>query len=318
MADSAEIIGKGMSVAMDQIYRSLLGDAFANAKSGKNVTGKDVANSALTVGLNALPLGGAGAAAKGAQAASKSSAVARALATQAAKNPLLQSRVSSDTLAQMARSGDTRFKNMFELGDFNTPNIRTAAERSALGIAENAPASARPNLYGVVTPRIPFVAASVPSKAGDSVVAQTRARLSPNNPNLENYIGDANVVFDPKALSRATMTAGDTGATLGGGGRAVEVSKRNAKDVADRFILDTEYGALPNTYMEAQMYGADLAKAKKVLVPSKEAKRSLQSAFKDAGVKVPVKVDKGAAKEAALKKKLASMYEQQRRLEPEA
>jgi len=68
MADTQNLIGQGMGLAMDQIYRALLGDAGANLRAGKPVSGADVANSALTVGLNALPVGGAGVAAKGVKA----------------------------------------------------------------------------------------------------------------------------------------------------------------------------------------------------------------------------------------------------------
>lgn len=55
MATTEELVGRGLNVVLDQLYRTLFGDAVGNLRQGEEVTGEDVANSALTIGLNSLP-----------------------------------------------------------------------------------------------------------------------------------------------------------------------------------------------------------------------------------------------------------------------
>lgn len=64
MADSQNLIGQGMGIAMDEIWRALFGNAVVNARQGQPITAGDVGDTAFTVGLNSLPFGGGGAAAR--------------------------------------------------------------------------------------------------------------------------------------------------------------------------------------------------------------------------------------------------------------
>lgn len=345
MADSQNLIGQGMGIAMDEIWRALFGNAAVKARQGQPITAGDVGDTAFTVGLNSLPFGGGGAAARGAQVAANSPEVARMLALQALRNPNIVSRQGVNALEQMARSGDTRFKNMFDMNIENVPRYaeyqqkglvsadelsqealrRAASEEAILGIPMNAPASARPT-YGIVTPALPGVAARAPRPIGtpQNAVQEVRSLLSPRNPQLDEFgANGANVFFKPRNLDRVTTTAGDVGAGSFGGvrGAAEEIGTAGVKNVAEKSIVPYKSVLSPAPFLEAQMYGADLAKASKVTVPTKEAQKRLQELFKQAGIKVPVKLDRGARKQSARQRaveaRLERLRNQERAWEPE-
>jgi hypothetical protein len=238
-------------------------------------------------------------------------------------------------LQEMARSGDTRFKNIFEMQPETAARYveypdqslvspasisddmarRAAAEESVLGISRNAPGSERP-IYGTVTPRMPFLAASAPPlRAGpQSILQRTRGMLSANNPALNEFgEGGASVVFKPSALKNATVTAGDTGAWAFGGARgtAGALNTPAAEQAARNAVIDFKGTSTTVPYIEAQMYGADLANASKVLVPNKAAQKTLQDLFKQSRINVPVRVNRGAAKQSKAAKQ-AALQEQLR------
>jgi F0F1-type ATP synthase membrane subunit c/vacuolar-type H+-ATPase subunit K len=318
-------------------------------QSGINIgQGKGSAGDYLTVGLAPFALAGfgaGGAAAKGLKAASRSPEVARALALQALRNPNIVSRQGIDVLENMARSGDTRFRSVFEINPSDVTRFqeyqkrglmnpaalseesarRAASEQSLLGIPLDAPVSARP-VYGVVTPKVPFLASGAPKPQGQqrNVLEQMRSALSPRNPFLEEYgAGQANVVFDPKKLGRVTATAGDVGSGAFGGARgaAEDLGTKGIRNVAEKSVVD--YKGTPSVppYLEAQMYGANLANAKRVTVPTKDARNRLAQLFKEQGIKVPVKVDRGAvrqsAREKAVQDRLTKLRNQEREWESE-
>ena len=54
-SNTQDLIGRGLNVAFNKITESLMGTGVANARAGRDVTGSDVANSALTIGLNSIP-----------------------------------------------------------------------------------------------------------------------------------------------------------------------------------------------------------------------------------------------------------------------
>jgi hypothetical protein len=297
--------------------------------SGRNVAGgQGDFFDYLTLALAPTAFAGYGAG-QGIKAAANSPALARALALQAVRRPTLQTRQPMSVLEEMARSGDTRFKNIFEMQPetaaryTESPNQsivssasiaddmarRTAAEESILGISRNAPGSERP-IYGTVTPSIPFLAASAPPLRGapQSIVQRTRGMLSANNPALNEFgEGGASVVFKPSALDNATVTAGDTGAWAFGGvrGSAGALNTKAAEEAAKNAVFDFKGTSATAPYIEAQMYGADLANASKVLVPNKQAQQALQDLFKQSKIKVPVRVNTGAAKQSRAAKQAA-------------
>lgn len=281
----------------------------------------------LTVGLAPLALAGFGAA-RGAQAVNRSPDAARMLALAALRNPNIVSRQGIDTLGQMARSGDTRFRNIYEIdpaasgrfqqyqeqGILNPASLaqeasrRSMSELELLGIPLDAAAPARPT-YGVVTPALPFLASSAPRGRGynQGAVEQMRNILSPRNPYLDEFgEGQANVVFRPGDLDRVTATAGDVGAAAFGGARgaAEQLGTPGIRNIAQQSVLD--YKGVPSLppFLEAQMYGANLANARKVTVPTREAQRELQQAFRRAGINVPVRLDRAAARRAARERAL--------------
>jgi hypothetical protein len=320
------------------------GRGVGNFLVGENITrgletgdfSKVNAGDAGLLALNFLPVGGAVAAVKGAKAAAKSQSLARAFAVQAARNPLVQTRQPVGVLEQMARSGDTRFRNVFEVDPKDVARYdvaknkgfgtlddaarsedliqRRTMEEKVLGIPFDAPGSARP-IYGTVTPRIPFLASSAPKPFGtasNAAVPQMRDMLSVNNTFLESFApSGASVIFDPKKLSNASITAGDTGASLLGGARggAANLGTTGATKVAKDTIVDYKGMASTSPFMEAQMYGANLANAKKVLVPTKESQAALRKIFKEQDIKVPVYLNRGMqkqnARQAAIQKRNA-------------
>lgn len=316
--------------------------------SGKNVAGGQGGFlDYLTLALAPTAFAGYGIG-QGVKAAAQSPQVARAIALQALRNPNIVTRQDIGLLEQMARSSDTKFKNMFEVDANQIPRIaeyqskgigssnfaadevarRAASEERVLGLPLDTPPSARP-IYGVVTPAIPGLAASAPKSlgtiAGQGPVAQVRSILSPRNPQLDEFgKNQANVIFKPKKLDNVTATAGDVGAGLFGmaRGAAETLGTPGVKNVADKAIVPYRdiWSAAP--FLEAQMYGANLANASKVTVPTKEAQKQLQRAFKSSGLKVPVKIDRGAVKQnarkQALEDKLRKIRNQEREWEPEA
>lgn len=152
---------------MDQIYRALLGDAGANLRSGKPVSAADVGNSALTIGLNALPVGGAGAAAKGAKAAAPiiDNAAARAILNSTLKNPQFSVAMPKQNAIQMLRSG--QYQNKFQRGA--TDPYRMGKEESVLNIPMGTPVAERP-VYGILTNRVAVpesIAKRIPGKTGE-------------------------------------------------------------------------------------------------------------------------------------------------------
>lgn len=291
--------------------------------SGKNIgSGQGGFLDYLNVLLAPTALAGYGGF-RGAQAAARSPQAARALALQALRNPNIASRQGVDVLEQMARSGDTNFKNVFEVdpsqvtrfaeyekrGLMNPAALSEEASRRArseldvLGIPLDAAAAARPT-YGIVTPRLPFIASSAPKGQGQqkNVVEAIRSTLSPRNPYLEEYgAGEANVIFRPKNLDKVTTTVGDVGASAFGGvrGGVQEIGTSGINKTAKEAVFDYKGTSVVPPYLEAQMYGADLANASKVTVSTKEARNRLAQAFKEGGINVPVKVDKGAARQRA-------------------
>jgi hypothetical protein len=310
--------------------------------SGRNIAGgQGQFLDYLTLGLAPLAFTGFGAA-KGVKAAAKSPEIARALALQALRNPNIVSRQGIGTLETMARSGDTRFKNMFEvnpnemerLGNLSPNQMpdelarRAASEERVLGLPLDTPSSGRP-IYGVITPAIPGLAASAPKglsvTASQGPVQQVRSLLSPRNPQLDEFgANQANVIFKPKKLDKVTTTAGDVGAGLFGmaRGAAETVGTPGVKNVADQSIVPYRDIWSPAPFLEAQMYGANLANAKKVTVPTKEARDKLRTAFKSSNIKVPVRLDRGAMKQSARQRAIQARIERAgnraRLTEPEA
>ena len=196
-----------MGLAMDQIYRALIGDAGANLRAGKPVSGADVANSALTVGLNALPIP---AAAVPLKAADK--ALAKRLAMNIFKKPDIAI-VAPDTSADdIIKEG---FKSTYEnqlrnSASGNYMDRRTAVEEAILGIPPSTLPAQRPVYGSVVNPKkLPeFILSNTPGVTGKTLRA-----LDPgfNRQINENYGRLAPVVFRSGSEGlTGTMTVGDS------------------------------------------------------------------------------------------------------------
>jgi hypothetical protein len=143
MADTSKQIGQGAQIAMEAIYRALLGDAAVNAKSGKAVSAKDIGNTALTVGLNSLPFGAGG----GAAAASpKALALASLLKSMAAKQPKMFYGTAQDFKPGqvLGRAGEPFQASPDELYSRNWAQNAAAVEKAPEGfVYQMAPLSAK-------------------------------------------------------------------------------------------------------------------------------------------------------------------------------
>lgn len=110
MADSQNLIGQGMGIAMDEIYRALFGNAAVKARQGQPITAGDVGDTAFTVGLNSLPFGGGGAAARASKVTPEGlDALARVIAMQRRSRTAAPDRLVPEADRVIYDSGNAAF-----------------------------------------------------------------------------------------------------------------------------------------------------------------------------------------------------------------
>jgi hypothetical protein len=297
MADTSKQIGQGAQIAMDAIYRALLGDAAVNAKQGKSVSGADLANSALTIGLNSLPFGAGGGAAKAVPAADK--ALARLLATRVLKKPNVSVRFPSNISNDLVNSG--RFKNSMELGIDSglgviTPQARLQAENLAYGIPLSASAADRP-IYGMLTAN-----RQIPST---SLLPETAKLSQATRPaHASTSYGDAVAVFKNPS---GKFSGGDSFST--NPGQSSNLGQVPAKFAdnpamafrsdADRYVtgVDDAYRAATRERPQAleavvPAKDASISNVDYFLVDSKAKKNALEILLKKQGYSTKVRLDK--------------------------
>jgi hypothetical protein len=253
MADSAQIIGQGANLVMDQIYRALIGDAGANLRAGKPVSGADVANSALTVGLNALPVGGAGAAAKGAGAIDN--VAASAAIKKILQNPEISIVAPRQAMPEILSS---RFKGQRELMA-EQPNFdptqfgrRETVEDILLGYPLSTPDKFRP-VYGAVANKteLPqWLLEKTPGKLGDAL------RLFDPRTNTSGVFGNMDSVISrvPASAVDGTFTIGDSFAPFLN--EAINLRAIDSPQVREQILKGIATGRVQNQklpYIEAQM-----------------------------------------------------------------
>lgn len=297
MADSQDLIGQGMGIAMDEIWRMLFGNAFVNARQGQPITAGDVGDTAFTVGLNALPFGAGGAAAKGAQAADP--ALAKLLATRILRNPNVSVRFPSQIAPDLVNSG--RFKNSMELGidsGFNviTPQARIQAENLAYGIPLAAAAADRP-IYGMLTAN-----RAIPSTRLLPESAKLSQATRPAHA-LTGY-GDAVAVFkNPSGrFSSGDSFSANPGASWDLGQIPAEVAQNPAmafRANADRYITGASDAYRAATRERPQALEAiiparnsSISNVDYFMVDSKAKKEALQKLLRDRGYQTKVRVSK--------------------------
>lgn len=247
MVDSTSMVGQGMGLVMDQIYRALLGDAFANAKTGQQVTGQDLANSAFTVGLNALPFGAGGAVGRSLPALDQ--LAARAVINRTLRNPQFAIAMPEKAAAEVGKS--RRVKNKFEMQEEDMPmEFRRGLEEELLGVPFEAPAQARPT-YAALANDLPLPASVVQAFPG--VTGEALRRTSRFNPSIEMYGGQSPVIASGSAKNlQGTFTIGDT---FGRPSNVYQLNDRTARQSAVREAMDQlNRGGLQ--YIEAQIAAA--------------------------------------------------------------
>lgn len=313
MVDTQNLVGQGMGIAMDQIWRSLFGDAGANLKAGKPVTGADVANSAFTVGLNALPFGAGGGAVRGAQAAARatqpSADLARAynqLARTLAK-PKVTHMTTMQGLEGMVGSGG-RMKTAF--GDAVSPSPASTGDFTVRGVV-----AADDPVYGAFmrgNPNVTYLPSSAPAYATKTTQdAQRATRLMqgvPDNPMLQ--YGDIGINFSPQVSRASTATVGDsvgwapTVARADGGASFAPTPRlspgasaqqiREAAEAAGAGNLRSPWMNRSLPYLEAQIPKelATLQNAKSISVSSKAQADSVKKLLESAGINTKVVVRK--------------------------
>lgn len=297
MADTQNLVGQGAKMAMDEIYRMLFGNAFVNARQGQPITAGDVGDTAFTVGLNALPFGAGGAAAKGARAADP--AIARIVAERVLRNPSVSVRFPSEVSADLVNSG--RFKNSMELGldsGFNviTPQARLNAENLAYGVPLSAAAADRP-IYGMLT--------------ANNAIPSTRlmpesAKLSQATMPAHSGIGygDSLAVFkNPSGkFSAGDSFSANPGPNWNLGQVPAEFAQNPAmafRSNADRYITGADDAYLAATRQRPQSLEAIIPAREATLpnvdyfmVSSKAKKEALQRLLKEQGYNTRVRVNR--------------------------
>jgi hypothetical protein len=302
---STDMIGEGMKLAMDEIYKTVLGEGTNSLLKGDStkMTPLDWAGLA-TLGLGSGMF-------KTAKVASNviSPIAARALTADALRRPQIAMQLSPSAVEGVVRSG--QFKNAFTLGDeagqmplAGTPQ-RVASE-AAMGIPVNASSSQRPT-YGILTSRVPSLAK--PTNA-QQTFRNTSEVLSPNNRSLGNYAqenrpfgatGDINfsgevndgvvALFKPSVAQRATVTRGDSNAApwMLGGEKAVPLnistaSKTDIKKFANDILVPYKGNLIPPTYIEAQIFGKlGIDDVKKFVAGSPQLAKKLRETLTEMG-----------------------------------
>ena len=209
MVDTQNLVGQGAQLAMDQIWRTLLGNAFVNAKNSQPVSAGDVGDTAFTVGLNALPFGAGGGAVKGAQAVDR--VAADKIVKKILENPDISIVAPREAMPQILSS---RFKSQRELlseqPGFDPTQFgkREAVEDYLMGYPPDFPVNQRP-IYGAVANRtdLPqWLLEKTPGQSGDAL------RLFDPRTNRSAVFGDADAVISrvPANAVEGSFTIGDS------------------------------------------------------------------------------------------------------------
>lgn len=316
------MIGKGMQLAMNQIYDMTLG-AGINAATRQGDVTKLTPMDGITLATMGL---GTGMITKAAPVIAKAAApmAARQLALNALKNPQVAMQMGPEAATSAIKSGE--FKNAFQLGEDAGVMPRQAAHRAEseklMGIPMQASGAERPK-YGFLTSPLPRAVSGGEKRSGDwfyKPFKQVNNILSPENQWTKEYIKANRIddmsntvpskaegvvaTFKPSVAKNTTYTRGDSNPAFNASMRP-EVfnpnvaSKADMKKFAKDILIPFSDTKVSPYYIEAQIFGKlGIDDVKKFVAGSPAVAKQLRSALQEVGKNTKVTLSNQAKLDA--------------------